>query len=76
MGKEIRYQLPDGRELTAETDNNGELKIDFDTTPFNAGVYLEFSAKLISENIITAAKTYLAAQGFYSTISLLRRFHV
>ncbi len=65
---QIQYKLPDGRSYTATADNQGILKVDFDTKSMQPGKLLHFSGTVPGENAIVRAAVTLAHIGF--TISV------
>ena len=46
----IQYDLPDGRSYTEETDDQGKLKVIFDTTLMQPGSQLHFRGTILGEN--------------------------
>ena len=46
----IQYDLPDGRSYTEETDDQGKLKVIFDTTLMQPGHQLHFRGTIVGEN--------------------------
>lgn len=63
-GTPIRYTLPDGRSYTEETDEEGKLKVSFDTTPMQPDSVLSFHASMEGENVGGSGSVYLARLGF------------
>ena len=61
---QIQYKLPDGRSYTATADNQGKLKVDFDTTSMQPGKLLHFSGTVPGENASVRAAVMLAHLGF------------
>lgn len=62
--KPIRCTLPDGRTVVENTDAEGKLKIEFDTSGMQPGTPLGFSATIEGENVAAAHVAFLASQGF------------
>ncbi len=62
--KSIRYSLPDGRILVGKTDDQGQLKFEFDTTGMLSGTRLNFQASIEGENVSANHGVMLATQGF------------
>ena len=65
---QIQYKLPDGRSYTETADNQGKLKVDFDTKSMQPGKLLHFSGTVPGENASVRAAVTLAHLGF--TISV------
>ena len=61
---QIQYKLPDGRSYTATADNQGKLKVDFDTKSMQPGKLLHFSGTVPGENASVRAAVTLAHLGF------------
>ncbi|MBT3295026.1 MAG: outer membrane protein assembly factor BamD [Verrucomicrobia bacterium] len=64
----LRYQLPDGRSYTVETDAKGEVAFVFDTTAMTPGQGLAFTATLTAENVSTSKQAFLALLGFTAEV--------
>ena len=60
----IQYKLPHGRSYTATADNQGILKVDFDTTSTQPGKLLHFSGTIPGENASVRTSVMLAHLGF------------
>lgn len=60
----ITYTLPDGRTLTSKTDEEGKVAIEMETSGFQTGQYLNFTASLPSLNLNISETLMLATQGF------------
>ena len=56
----IQYDLPDGRSYTEEADDQGELKVIFDTTLMQPGSQLHFRGTILGENAGVRAHVMLA----------------
>ena len=56
----IQYDLPDGRSYTEETDDQGKLKVIFDTTLMQPGRLLHFRGTIQGENASVRAHVMLA----------------
>ena len=56
----IQYDLPDGRSYTEEADDQGKLKVIFDTTLMRPGNQLHFSGTILGENAGVKAHVMLA----------------
>ena len=56
----IQYDLPDGRNYTEETDDQGKLKVIFDTTLMQPGHQLHFRGTILGENASVKAHVMLA----------------
>jgi uncharacterized protein YfaS (alpha-2-macroglobulin family)/tetratricopeptide (TPR) repeat protein len=69
---EIRYRLPDGRELSGVTDSEGRLRVQFNTTPYTDQRELDFYGLLVSENVEVYGRAFLATLGFRATLSVGR----
>ena len=65
----LRYQLPDGRSITAETDAKGEVAFVFDTTAMTPGQSLSFQATLSAENVSHRTDAFLAVLGFSAEVT-------
>ncbi len=64
VGRLIRYTLPDGRSYTEETDADGKLKVEFDTTPMQPDMGLIFHGSIEGENVQVRDHVMLARLGF------------
>ncbi len=62
--QEIHYTLPDGREFTEKTDEEGLLQITMDTTGFQPGQPLVFRAALPTLNVRATGSVFLADVGY------------
>ncbi len=61
----IRYTLPDGRSYSQQTDNEGKVKVEFDTTPMVPGSVLTFTGIIEGENVPPVSETvFIAELGF------------
>ncbi len=60
----VQYTLPDGRQRTGTTDEEGKLKFELDTTGFKPGQALNFAAIINTFNITQNASVFLAQLGF------------
>jgi hypothetical protein len=69
---ELTYRTPDGLTHQAETDSQGKCTFEFDTTPFNPGQSLVFSADLSGENVRTSGQITLVAQEFTLAVTTRR----
>lgn len=58
----IRYTLPDGRSYAQQTDNEGKVKVEFDTTPMIPGSMLTFSGNIEGENVPPIIETIFLAE--------------
>ena len=67
--KPIRYTMPDGRTYTEETDQEGILKIKFDTTSMNPDSHLLFIGSIEGENVRVEGVVFLARLGFSIEVS-------
>ena len=56
----IQYDLPDGRSYTEEADDQGKLKVIFDTTLMQPGHQLHFRGTILGENASVKAHVMLA----------------
>ena len=61
---QIQYKLPDGRSFTETTNNQGKLKIKFDTGSMQPGKLLHFNGTVLGENASVKAAVTLANLGF------------
>ena len=61
---QIQYKLPDGRSYTKTADDQGILKVNFDTTSMRPGKVLHFSGTIPGENASVNAAVTLANLGF------------
>ena len=68
-GALIRYVLPDGQTFTEPTDDQGQLKITFDTSLQVPGSTLNFNGTIEGENVSVATSVFLAQLGFSIQIS-------
>ena len=64
----IQYDLPDGRSYTEETDDQGKLKVIFDTTLMQPGHQLHFRGTILGENVSVRAHVMLAYLEFSITV--------
>ncbi len=69
---EIFYRLPDGSEYSGNTDGEGRLRIQFDSTPYTDQSRLEFYGRLVSENVEVYGSAFLATQGYNASLSVAR----
>ena len=60
----IRYILPDGQTFAKPTDDQGKLKITFDTSLQLPGSTLSFNGTIEGENVGVATSVFLAQLGF------------
>ena len=60
----IQYDLPDGRSYTEDTDDQGKLKVIFDTTLMQPGHQLHFHGTILGENTSVRDHVMLAHLGF------------
>lgn len=60
----IQYKLPDGRSYTETADNQGKLKVNFDTTSMQPGKPLHFSGTVPGENASVKTSVTLAHLGY------------
>lgn len=60
----IQYKLPDGRSYTETADNQGKLKVNFDTALMQPGKLLHFSGTVLGENAIVRSSVMLAHLGY------------
>ena len=67
----IRYVLPDGQTFTEPTDDQGKLKITFDTSLQLPGSTLSFNGTIEGENVVVATSVFLAKLGFSIQIAPL-----
>lgn len=67
--KIIRYSLPDGRSYAEETDEEGKLRVTFDTTPMQLDTYLSFQGSIEGENVRVVDRVFLARLGFAITVN-------
>ena len=56
----IQYDLPDGRSYTEEADDQGKLKVIFDTTLMQPGNQLHFRGTILDENVSVRNHVMLA----------------
>ncbi len=64
----VEYTLPDGRRYSEKTDENGEIKIEFDPSGFMPGRHLNFHALAKGYNVGAQDHVFLANLGFTTTI--------
>ena len=60
----IQYKLPDGRSYTETADNQGKLKVNFDTASMQPGKPLHFSGTVPGENVSVKTSVTLAHLGY------------
>lgn len=71
-GKEVRYTLPDGRELTGSTDASGRISFEIDTAAFQAGARLSFGGRIVEENVSVSGQAAVVGQAFFLTVAPAR----
>lgn len=64
VNRSIRYHLPDGRSFVERTDDEGALRITFDTAGVMPGSVLPFQATLEGEDVYAAGFVHLPQYGF------------
>ncbi len=64
----IQYDLPDGRSYTEEADEQGKLKVTFDTTLMQPGNQLHFHGTILGENASVRDRVMLAHLEFSITV--------
>lgn len=64
----IQYNLPDGRSYTEEADEQGKLKVTFDTTLMQPGNQLHFHGTILGENASVRDHVMLAHLEFSITV--------
>lgn len=64
----IQYDLPDGRSYTEEADEQGKLKVIFDTTLMQPGNQLHFHGTILGENASVRDHVMLAHLEFSITV--------
>lgn len=64
----IQYDLPDGRSYTEEADEQGKLKVTFDTTLMQPGNQLHFHGTILGENASVRDHVMLAHLEFSITV--------
>ena len=73
VGKEIQYVISsENKTETAETDENGEVAIEVDTSDFEENSLLSVSASMTGENVGASKAVWVAATGFDMTVETLR----
>ena len=65
----MQYTLPDGRQYSEKTDENGEIKIEFDPSGFMPGRHLSFHALANAYNVGTQDHVFLANLGFNNVVT-------
>ncbi|MBN2475322.1 MAG: tetratricopeptide repeat protein [Pirellulales bacterium] len=75
-GREIRYQLADGRLQVARTDDQGEVKFKLPTRDFRETQVLPLVVTLPERNLATVANLVLASQGFAVGLQTVRPVYV
>ena len=63
-GKTIRYRLPNKVQFSQPTDEDGKLKVAFDTTTMPPGSVLQFQAEVEGENVSATTAAHLAVLGY------------
>lgn len=76
VGREIRYQLAGGRQMTGKTDDKGEVAFKFPTREFRESQALPLSAQLPERNLQTVQNLYLTTQGFAIDVSMVRSVYI
>ena len=68
VNKRIQYHLPDGRTYLADTDEEGQVEVEFDTTGTTPGQALMFRAEIQGEGVYATKSVMLAKLGFKVTV--------
>jgi uncharacterized protein YfaS (alpha-2-macroglobulin family)/TolA-binding protein len=76
VGREIRYQLAGGRQMTGKTDEKGEVAFKFPTREFRESQTLPLTAQLPERNLQTVQNLYLTTQGFSIDVSTVRSVYI
>lgn len=76
VGREIRYQLADGRLHTAKSDDKGEIQFTLPTRQFREAQPLQLTAVLPERNLIAGRTVFLATQGFRIEASTVRSVYL
>jgi len=63
-GRQLRCDLPDGRQLLLRTGRDGKADFEFDTAYHAAGACLRFTACIDGENVSVTDVVQIASQGF------------
>ncbi|WP_152052024.1 MG2 domain-containing protein [Tautonia marina] len=71
-GRSILVELPDGRTLSGETDENGEYEFSFETTGFGEEQPLVIIGRLPEEGVAVTGSAMLAVRGFRIDLSTTR----
>jgi len=75
-GREIRYQLADGRQHAAKTDEQGEVKFKLPTREFRETQVLPLVVQLPERNLRAAANFVLSSRGYSITLKTVRPVYV
>ncbi|MHC4401725.1 MAG: tetratricopeptide repeat protein, partial [Planctomycetota bacterium] len=75
-GREIRYQLAEGRLFTARTDEKGEIHFKLPTREFRETQVLPFQVSLPERNLSQTENFLLATQGFGIEVTSIRPVYV
>lgn len=72
VGRQVRYQLADGRMHTAKTNEQGEIAFTLPTRDFREAQPLQLTAALPERNLVAGRMVFLATQGFRIEASTVR----
>ena len=76
-GEEIRYDFgPAGEQITATTDEKGQVSLSLDTQRFSESQPLVLTVQYPSRNMTTAKTVYLATRGFDVAVSSTRDVYI
>jgi len=67
--KPVRYHLPDGRTFVEKTNEQGKLKLKFETAGLTPGTFMAFSASIEGENVSARESIFLARLGFRISVA-------
>jgi alpha-2-macroglobulin len=73
IGRLLTYYLPDGRQFTDRTDEQGMISVQYDAAGFAAGSWLVFKANVNGTSQKVQKSVLLAAQGFSLQVTTLQK---
>ena len=76
-GEEVRYSFgPDGEQITAKTDEKGEIAVSFDTQRFSESQPLALTVHYPGRNLQATKTVYLATRGFDIKVASTRDVYI
>lgn len=75
-GREIQYQLADGRTYTATTNDDGEVRFSLPTREFRESQTLLMTVLLPERSLQTGKQFFLATQGYGLSLSTVRDVYI